>query len=42
LRQREKHFSVKEKVLGQFFTPQVVADFTSIQASLFCGYEEEL
>ena len=32
--QREKHFKVKEKVLGQFFTPQQVADFIVSLASL--------
>ena len=25
--QREKHFRIKEKVLGQFFTPREVSDF---------------
>ncbi len=27
LRQRDKHFNLKEKVLGQYFTPSVVSDF---------------
>ncbi len=33
MRQRDKHFSSKEKVYGQFFTPQVVADFIVALAS---------
>ncbi len=32
--QREKHFRSREKVLGQFFTPQGVADFIVSLASL--------
>lgn len=32
--QRERHFRVKEKVLGQFFTPQEVSDFMVEFASL--------
>lgn len=40
MRQRENHFSKKEKVFGQFFTPQVVADFIVLFASKFLDRKE--